>query len=146
MAGVIANSTRGNALASYDSLHALECRQRRALWVLAHLDPGDPRALCVLRVLDEIDQVEQAWLGPGRVTTVEEVANQIVSESHPIGTSIVRDDAIPEPWRERFLCASVGSTRVAEGAYLHDWQKFILKWPKEMAHLDRHRAVCDRKG
>ena len=143
---MIANSTRGNAMASYDSLHALESRRRRALWILAHLDPGDPRAPCVLRVLDEIDQVERVWLGPGRVTTVEEVANQVTSESHPIGTSIVRDDAIPEPWRERFLCASYGSTRVDDGAYLHDWLKFIAKWKQEMMHLERHRAARDRKA
>ena len=133
-------------MASYDSLHALESRRRRALWILAHLDPGDPRAPCVLRVLDEIDQVERVWIGPGRVTTVEEVASQVMSEPHSIGTSIVRDEAIPEPWRERFLCASLGSTRVAEGAYLHDWQKFLSKWPKEMAHLERHRAARDQKG
>lgn len=133
-------------MASDDSLHFRESRRRRALWTLAHLDPGDPRALCVLRVLDEIDRQEQAWLGSGRIATVDEVANQVASEPHPIGTSVVLDNAIPEPWRERFLCASYGSTRVAEGAYLHDWQKFLSKWQQEMAHLERHRAARDRKG
>lgn len=133
-------------MASEDSLHARERRRRRALWTLAHLEPGDPRAPCVLRVLDEIDQQEQAWLGSGRIATVDEVTNQVASESHPIGTPIVRDEGIPEPWRERFLCASYGSTRVAEGAYLHDWLSFLSKWQQEMIHLERHRAACDRKG
>jgi len=129
-----------------DSLHLRESRRRRALWTLAHLAPGDPRALCVLRVLDEIDHQEQAWLGSCRIATVDEVTNQVASEPHSIGISIVRDNSIPEPWRERFMCASYGSTRVPEGAYLHDWLKFIAKWKQEMAHLERHRAGCDRKG
>lgn len=133
-------------MASDDLLHSRETRRRRTLWTLAHLDPGDPRALCVLRVLDEIDQQEQAWLGSGRIATVDELANQVASEPHPIGISIVRDDAIPEPWRERFMCASYGSTRVPEGAYLHDWLKFIAKWKQEMMHLERHRAARDRKA
>ncbi|XRA79411.1 hypothetical protein RPN52_19540 [Pseudomonas putida] len=120
----------------------VKAMRRRTLWTLAHLDPGDPRALCVLRVLDEIDQQEQAWLGSGRITTVDEIAYQVTAEPHPIGISIVRDDAIPEPWRERFVCASLGSTRVAEGAYLHDWEKFLAKWKQEMAHLERHRAAA----
>ncbi|AMM03011.1 MULTISPECIES: hypothetical protein [Pseudomonas] len=133
-------------MASDDSLHLREVRRRRTLWTLAHLDAGDPRALCVLRVLDEIDQQEQAWLGSGRITTVDEIAYQVASEPHSIGISIVRDDAIPEPWRERFLCSSYGSTRVAEGGYLHDWLKFLSKWQQEMTHLERHRAARDRKG
>ncbi len=133
-------------MASDGSLHVRERRRRRALWTLAHLEPGDSRAPGVLRVLDEIDKQEQAWLGLGRIATVDEVTNQVASESHPIGTPIVRDEAIPEPWRERFLCASYGSTRVAEGAYLHDWLKFLSKWQQEMTHLEHHRAACDRKG
>lgn len=133
-------------MASDDSLHLRETRRRRTLWTLAHLAPGDPRALCVLRVLDEIDQQEQAWLGSGQIATVGEVANQVASEPHPIGTPIVPDKATPEPWRERFLCAGYGSTRVAEGGYLHDWLKFLSTWQQEMTHLERHRAARDRKG
>ncbi len=133
-------------MASDAPLHLRENRRRRALWTLAHLDPGDPRALCVLRVLDEIDQQEQASLGAQRIISVEEVANQVTSEPHPIGIAIVRDDAIPEPWRERFLCASYGSTRVVEGAYLRDWLKFLSKWQQEMTHLERHKAARDGKG
>lgn len=130
---------------SDDSLHLREKRRRGALWTLAHLRPGDPRALCVLRVLDEIDQQEQASLESLRIISFEEVANQVTSKSHPIGTHIVPDEAIPEPWRERFLCASYGSTRVDEGAYMHDWQNFLSKWRKEMAHLELHRRARMRR-
>lgn len=54
-------------MASDDLLHSRENRRRRALWTLAHLEPGDPGAPCALRVLDEIDQQEQASLGAGRI-------------------------------------------------------------------------------
>lgn len=54
-------------MASADSLHARESRRRRTLWIIAHLDLGDPRAPCALRVLDEIDQQEQASPKVGRI-------------------------------------------------------------------------------
>lgn len=56
---------------------------------------------------------------------------------------IVRDQDIPQPWRERFLCASRGSTRLVEGTYYQDWEKFVSEWKREMAHLELHR--CARK-
>lgn len=133
-------------MTSDDSLRHLESRRRRPYWTLANLEPGDPRTPCVLRVLDEIDQQEQASLGTGRIITLDEVANQVAAEPHPIGTHIVRDDAIPEPWRECFMCASCGSTRVPEGAYLHDWLKFIAKWKQEMARLERHREAAIQRA
>ncbi len=44
------------------------------------------------------------------------------------------------------MCASYGSTLVPEGAYLHDWLKFLSKWQQEMTLLERHRAARDRNG
>jgi hypothetical protein len=46
-------------IVSDDSLHFRESRRRRPLWTLTPFEPGDPRAPCVLRVLDEIDQQQQ---------------------------------------------------------------------------------------
>lgn len=60
----------------------------------------------------------------------------------PGGTLIVRDVDIPLPWRESFLCASRGSTCLNEGAYFHDWQKFIGAWKAEIKHLEAHRACA----
>lgn len=54
---------------------------------------------------------------------------------------IVRDLDIPQPWRERFHCASRGSTRFVEGAYYRDWEKFVSEWTREMAHLELHRRA-----
>lgn len=61
-------------------------------------------------------------------------------EAHPIGCSIVRE----QPWRERFLCACVESTRVSEGSYAPDWDKFFNEWRNEMRLLERHRAGAGR--
>lgn len=94
-------------MVSDDPFHLQEKRRRRAIWTLAHPRPGDPRALCVLRVLDEIDQQEQTSMSAKRILTLNEVANEVASEPHPVGLSIVRDDAIPEPWRDSCVPATV---------------------------------------
>ncbi len=127
-------------------LHLLEVVRRKALWALAHLIPGDPRADAVIQVLADIEHQEHSLPTYRQALGADEVLNLVPSEPHPIGKAIVRDENIPQPWRERFECASRGSTRVAEGAYLHDWLKFLSKWQQEMTHLERHRAACDRKG
>lgn len=122
-------------------LHLLEVARRKALWALAHLMPGDPRADAVIQVLDDIEYQEQFLPIYRQALGADEVLNLVPSESHRIGMAIVRDENIPQPWRERFECASRGSTRVAEGAYLEDWQKFVSEWKAEMAHVERHRIA-----
>ena len=124
-----------------DALHQHEARRRHALRTIAHLEPGDPRAPAVLRVLDYLDDQDQSFLFGEQYLSPDQVLGIVPSERHPIGTFIVRDEAIPQPWRERFKCASRGSTRVEEGAYLCDWEKFIHEWKKEIAHLERHREL-----
>lgn len=73
------------------------------------------------------------WVGLGRIASVDEVTNQVASEPHSIGTSIVGDYAIPQPWCGQFLCASRGCTQTVEGAYYRDWEKLSangnMKWP-----------------
>lgn len=125
--------------AADDDLHLLEVARRKALWALAHLIPGDPRADAVIQVLDDIEYQEQSLSIYRQALGADEVLNLVPSEPHPIGIAIVRDENIPQPWRERFECASRGSTRVAEGAYLGNWQKFVSEWKAEMAHVERHR-------
>lgn len=120
-------------------LHLLEVARRKALWALAHLTPGDPRAEAVIQVLADIEHQEQSLPIYRQALGADEVLNLVPSEPHPNGIAIVRDENIPQPWRERFECASRGSTRVAEGAYLGNWQKFVSEWKAEMAHVERHR-------
>lgn len=117
-------------MASDEDLHLRETAWRKALWSLADLTPGDPRATDVLAILDDIDPQEHRGSLPS-----------VPSTERPGGTLIVRDLDIPQPWRERFHCASRGSTRFVEGAYYRDWQKFFREWKREMAHLELHRRA-----
>lgn len=117
-------------MTSDDDLHLRETAWRKALWSLADLAPGDPRATEALIILDDIDPQELR----GSLPTVP-------STERPDGTLIVRDLDIPQPWRERFHCASRGSTRLVEGAYYRDWEKFVSEWKREMTHLELHRRA-----
>lgn len=117
-------------MASDEDLHLRETEWRKALWALADLTPGDPRATDALVILDDIAPQEQRGSLPS-VPSTERLG----------GTLIVRDLDIPQPWRERFHCASRGSTRLVEGAYYRDWEKFVSEWKREMAHLELHRRA-----
>lgn len=119
-----------------------ENQRRRALWRLAALAPGDTVAFELIQVIDEVDQ---AGLYDDSLATkilgVEEVLVQVAVEPHPSTMSIVRVEDIPQPWRARFLAASIGSTRVAEGFYADDWHSFLRKWKIEMRHVAEHRIA-----
>lgn len=123
-----------------------EPKRRRALWRLAGLQPGDDAVREHVQVLEEIDQVEidDAALVM-RISDVEEVRVQVPVEPHASTLNIVRVEAIPQPWRARFMAASIGSTRVSEGFYAHDWHSFLRNWQAEMRHVAEHRtARCER--
>jgi hypothetical protein len=119
-----------------------ETKRRRALWRLAGLTPGDPAGLELIQVLDEIDQAELNDTPLiTKILNEQEVMASVRVEPHASTLSIVRIQTIPEPWRARFLAASIGSTRVAEGFYAHDWHSFLRGWQLEMAHLERHKMA-----
>jgi hypothetical protein len=121
-----------------DQLRKLEVAKRRALWALADLKPGDPGAVKILVELDEIDQA-LGGLVTGRERPSQELMAAIRTQYHN-GIRLVVDDSIPEPWRQRFWAASVGSTRLAVGAYFIDFEKFVLAWQRELEHLKAHRS------
>ncbi|MFJ1338260.1 hypothetical protein ACIKP7_09000 [Pseudomonas caricapapayae] len=119
-------------------LRKLEVAKRRALWALAELKPGDPGAVKVLVELDEIDQA-LGGLVTGRELSSQEPMAAITTQYNN-GICLVVDDSIPEPWRQRFWAASVGSTRLAAGAYFLDFKEFVLAWHRELEHLKAHRS------
>ncbi|MBA1245716.1 hypothetical protein [Pseudomonas japonica] len=123
-------------------IHTRETQRRRVLWRLAGLQPGDPAALELILALDEIDRAEadDASLVT-KILDAEELLVQVLAEDHACGFTIVRHQNIPQPWRSRFLAASIGSTRVVEGFYAHDWHSFLRRWQAEMIHLDSHRSA-----
>lgn len=121
-----------------DQLRKLEVAKRRALWALTDLKPGDPGAVKVLVELDEVDQALED-LTTGCELSSQELIAAITTQYHN-GILLVVDESIPEPWRQRFWAASVGSTRLAAGAYFLDFEKFVLTWQRELEHLKAHRS------
>lgn len=125
-----------------EELRHRETARRKALWALASLLPGDARAIDLLNVLDDIELREaHDTLASTDLLSVEQLRDLTSTEPHPIGCRIVREANIPQPWRERFLRASLGSTRVAEGPYAHDWERFLNEWEREILFVKKHRAA-----
>jgi hypothetical protein len=125
-----------------EGLRLRETARRKALWALDSIRPGDPKALPLLDILREIEQSEQADFPlSSSLLSTQLVLALVPTEPHPIGYDIVRESSIPQPWRERFIRASIGSTHVEEGFYAHDWQSFMTRWQGEMEHVEKHRAA-----
>lgn len=125
-----------------DDLRSRESVRRKALWTLSHLVPGDPQAAGILNVLDDIEDQKRVDLHHSHPhLDVDAVRKAVLIERHSSGINIVDEASIPQPWRERFLQASIGSTRLTVGPYAHDWEKFLAQWQAEMRHLDAHRSA-----
>lgn len=123
-----------------DELRKIEGARRRALWALASLSPGDPKASQPLAILDYLDAQEQSST-PSTHTplALRDVHDSVSVQHHHSGIDIVLEHDIPQPWRERFQQASVGSTQLPEGPYALDWKNFLVEWEREMQHLQHHR-------
>lgn len=111
-----------------------ERQRRRLLWALSALQPGDPESIALLIELDAIEHD----LGDA-AHTCKHLLALLKTSIHSSGQEIVDEQTIPSPWRERFEQASIGSTRLADGPYLSDLEKFIDEWQREMTHLQAHR-------
>jgi hypothetical protein len=125
-----------------NDLHELESERRRALWSLANIPSGDPKAFDFLAVLDDLDlQERHSASSTDKPLELRHVRDSVPVQHHQSGIDIVLEMEIPEPWRERFLQASIGSTRLTDGPYALDWDKFLTTWEAEMEHLQQHRAA-----
>lgn len=130
-----------------DELRELERNRRRALWALTNLHPGDPNASEHLIVLDSLDALgRDSRPSTDKALELSEVRDVVSVKRHNSGIDIVLELDIPQPWRERFLQASVGSTRLIDGFYACDWDKFCVGWDVEMRHLEQHRAARYKPG
>ena len=104
--------------------------------------PGDTKAAAILDVLDDIEDQERVDLNrshPG--LDIDAVRKAVLIERHSSGINIVDEASIPQPWRERFLQASIGSTRLIDVPYARDWEKFLAQWQVEMQHLAAHKIA-----
>ena len=125
-----------------DDLRTRESLRQKALWALSHLMPGDLKAAEILDVLEDIDDQEHVELNRHRPSLdIDDARKAVLIERHSSGIRIVREASIPRPWRGRFLQASSGSTRLEDGLYAHDWEKFLSEWQAEMKRVDVHRAA-----
>jgi hypothetical protein len=125
-----------------DLLRERERTRRRVLWALASLRPGDPTASELLTILDEFDDQERSGTPcSDKPLELIEVRNSVSAKRHNSGIDIILEQTIPQPWRERFLQASIGSTRIPDGHYATDWDKFLTEWQREMQHVKNHRAA-----
>lgn len=132
---------------THDELRQLEGARRRTLWAVTCLRPGDPTASDLLAILDDLDHQERnGAVPPDRPLEPIEVRDSVPVGRHHSGIDIVVELSIPQPWRERFLQASKGSTRLTDRLYATDWQKFLVEWMSEMTHLEKHRASRDKRG
>ncbi|WP_095181550.1 hypothetical protein [Pseudomonas sp. Irchel 3F6] len=125
-----------------NALREREKTRRRVLWALACLHPADSNASDLLAILDDLDDQERNVTSYGdKPLKLIEVGNSVSVIRHNSGIDIILEQTIPQPWRERFHQASIGSTRVAGGPYATDWNKFSTEWEAEMWHLETHRAA-----
>ncbi|MBA1376668.1 hypothetical protein FHK92_02325 [Pseudomonas brassicacearum subsp. neoaurantiaca] len=125
-----------------DLLRERERTRRRVLWALACLRPGDPNASDLLAILDDLDDQERNNTPcSDKPLDLIEVRNSVSVRRHNSGIDIILERDIPQPWRERFLQASIGSTRIPDGPYATDWEKFLTEWEHEMQHLQNHRVA-----
>ena len=130
-----------------DFLRERERARRRVLWALATFHPGDPSASDLLAILDDLDDQERndtPW--SDKPLELIDFRNSVSVRRHNSGIDIILERDIPQPWRERFLQASIGSTRVPDGPYAADWDKFLTEWQREMQHLQNHRLAQAAKS
>lgn len=86
-----------------NELRELEGARRRALWALASLSPGDPKASELLETLDELDNLDlNATSFTQKPLELIEVRESVPAERHHSGIDIILERTIPQPWRGRF--------------------------------------------
>ena len=125
-----------------DELRELEAKRRKALWMLANISPGDSKAFDALSILDDLELLERKDSPHSdKALELNQVRDCVPVQQHPSGIDIILEQTIPQPWRERFNQASIGSTRLLNGPYASDWDKFLVEWEREMQHLQDHRLA-----
>jgi len=115
-----------------DDLKARERARRKALWSLCAPE-RKAEAEATLLTIWKLDR--DYPLGAAAGLSTEEVKSLVpitMSGSSPL----VRLADIPEPWATRFDEASYGSTRLLDGYFAHDWDKFLSRWPGEAEKIE----------
>lgn len=124
-------------------LHDRERDRRDAIWRLELIEPGSKSAEPFLELLSAIrDADETDPIGEACALVIDEVVALVPITSVSGSIDYVGYDDIPEPWCERFLQASAGSTATIRGSYAGDWEKFARYWKVEMAMIRKHQEAA----
>ena len=124
-------------------LHDRERDRRDAIWRLEAIKPGSKTAEPFLESLAAIAEADESDpIGEAYAVGIDEVFDMVPITSVPGGIDYVGYDDIPEPWCERFLQASAGSTATIRGSYAGDWEKFVRYWKVEMEILRNHQEAA----
>ncbi|MGR6453553.1 hypothetical protein ACU5P1_17030 [Pseudomonas plecoglossicida] len=123
-------------------LYDRERERREAIWRLEPVEPGSKAAEPLLEALAAIANADEADpIGEAHALGIDEVVAMVPVTSAPGSIDYVGFDDIPEPWCERFLQASAGSTASILGSYAGDWMKFVRCWKEEMAMIAKHELA-----
>lgn len=124
-------------------LYDRERERRDAIWRLEAIKPGSKTAEPFLESLAAIAEADESDpIGEAYAVGIDEVFDMVPITSVPGGIDYVGYDDIPEPWCERFLQASAGSTATIRGSYAGDWEKFVRYWKVEMEILRNHQEAA----
>lgn len=123
-------------------LYHREQERRDNIWRLELIEPGSKTAEPFLESLSEIgcaDEIDP--MGEAYALSIDEVFELVPITSVPGSIDYVGYDDIPEPWCERFLQASAGSTATIRGSYAGDWKKFVRLWKAEVEMITKHQLA-----
>ncbi|MFI8376143.1 hypothetical protein ACIGCH_18960 [Pseudomonas helleri] len=124
-------------------LYDRERERRDAIWRLELIDPGSKSAEPFLELLSAISDADETDpIGVARALSIDEVVAMVPITYEPGSIDYVGYDDIPEPWCERFLQASAGSTATIRGGYASDWEKFVRLWTAEMEMIKKHQEAA----
>lgn len=124
-------------------LYDRERERRDAIWRLELIEPGSKSAEPFLELLSAIrDADETDPIGEACALGIDEVVALVPITSVSGSIDYVGYDDIPEPWCERFLQASAGSTATIRGGYASDWEKFVRLWTAEMEMIKKHQEAA----
>ena len=124
-------------------LYDRERERRDAIWRLELIEPRSKSAEPFLEVLSAIrDADETDPIGEACAFGIDEVVALVPITSVTGSIDYVGYDDIPEPWCERFLQASAGSTATIRGGYASDWEKFVRLWTAEMEMIKKHQEAA----
>ena len=130
-------------MVAWRRLHDRERERRDTIWRLELIEQGSKSAEPFLELLSAISDADATDpIGEAHALSIDEVFEMVPITTVPGSIDYVDYDDISEPWCERFLQASAGSTATIRGGYATDWGKFVRLWKVEMEMIRKHQEAA----